>query len=133
MTVKEITRDIYSVAAVQHISDRYNEPEWLWQNRLAAWETFESLGWPTYKEETWRRTRLTGFNLDTFTPATDTHQSFGSRDQLPPTLAANLEQIDSAGALIFQDGSLIYADLDEELSAKGVSLNGFTSGSDRAE
>lgn len=123
MTVKELTRDTYSVAAVQQISDRYNEPEWLWQNRLAAWETFESLGWPTYKEETWRRTRLTGFNLDTFTPATDAHQSFGSREQLPSELAANLAQIDSAGALIFLDGSLIYADLDEELSAKGVILS----------
>lgn len=123
MTVKELTRDTYSVAAVQQISDRYNEPEWLWQNRLAAWETFESLGWPTYKEETWRRTRLTGFNLDTFTPATDAHQSFGSREQLPSELAANLAQIDSAGALIFLDGSLIYADLDEELSAKGVVLS----------
>ena len=123
MTVKELTRDTYSVAAVQQISDHYNEPEWLWQNRLAAWETFETLGWPTYKEETWRRTRLTGFNLDTFTPATDTHQSFGSREQLPSELAANLAQIDSAGALIFLDGSLIYADLDEELSAKGVVLS----------
>ncbi len=122
MTIKELTSDIYSVAAVRQISDRTNEPEWLWQNRLAAWETFESIAWPTYKEETWRRTRLTGFNLGAFTPATDPYQSFSSRDQLPPTLAANLEQIDSAGALIFQDGSLIYADLDEELSAKGVVL-----------
>ena len=120
MTTTELTINPISVAAVQQISDRYSEPEWLWQNRLAAWETFESLPWPTYKEETWRRTRLTGFNLDDFAPATDSYQSFSSRDQLPPDLAANLDQIDSAGALIFRDGSLIYAELDDELSAKGV-------------
>jgi Fe-S cluster assembly protein SufD len=118
-TTKLLAKPI-SVAAVQQISDRYHEPAWLWRNRLAAWEIFESLPWPTYKEETWRRTRLTGFNLDDFAPATDSHPSFGSRDQLPPALAANLDQIDSAGALIFRDGSLIYAELDDELAARGV-------------
>ena len=118
-TTKLLAKPI-SVAAIQQISDRYHEPEWLWQNRLAAWETFGSLPWPTYKEETWRRTRLTGFNLDDFAPATDSYSSFGSRAQLPPALAANLDQIDSAGALIFQDGSLIYAELDDELRAQGV-------------
>jgi Fe-S cluster assembly protein SufD len=120
MPTTELTINPISVAAIQQISDRYHEPEWLWQNRLAAWEIFESLPWPTYKEETWRRTRLTGFNLDNFAPATDSHPSFSSRGQLPSDLAANLDQIDSAGALIFQDGSLIYAELDEELSVKGV-------------
>ncbi|NOX62320.1 MAG: Fe-S cluster assembly protein SufD [Chloroflexi bacterium] len=121
MTIKEMT-SIYSITAagVDAIGQRYEEPEWLRQARRAAWETFESIPWPTYKEETWRRTRLTGFNLDDFTLAQESHPRADSRAALPADLLANLEKIDSGGALIFLDNTLIYADLDEDLAAQGV-------------
>lgn len=120
MTTKELTLDTFCVAAVQATSDRHHEAEWLRQSRQAAWEIFEATPWPDYSEETWRRTRLTGFDLENFTLASDLTPAVSTRSQLPADLAANLEKIDSAGALIFQDGSLIYADLDEKLAAKGV-------------
>ena len=66
MTVKELTLDTISSATALAIADRYGEPEWLRQTRQAAWETFAATPWPTYAEESWRRTRLTGFNVDNF-------------------------------------------------------------------
>lgn len=39
---------------------------------------------------------------------------------MPRALSSNLGKIDSAGALVFQDGSLIYADIDPALSGRGV-------------
>ena len=114
------TRNDISLAAVQTLSDFYNEPEWLRQCRLAAWETFEATPWPTYKEETWRRTRLTGFKLENYTlPVTDA-APVASREDLPAHLQEELAKVDSAGAMILQDGVLIYHELDENLARKGV-------------
>ncbi|MCP4168496.1 MAG: Fe-S cluster assembly protein SufD [Chloroflexi bacterium] len=120
MTVKELTVDSLSAAAAQATSDRYNEPEWLRQARQNAWRTYESMPWPSGKEETWRRTRLSGFDVDSFSLVTEPTHQYGSRAELPDDLVATLDKIDSAGALIFLDGSLIYAELDAELAAKGV-------------
>jgi len=120
MTVKTMTHNTISVAAVRQISKRYNEPEWLRFARLIAWETFEAMPWPTYREETWRRTRLTGFKLDDFRlPASDA-ALLPSRQALPGHLRQELEKIDSAGVLILQDGALIYRELDDALEEKGV-------------
>ncbi len=120
MMTKTMIATPISVAAVKATSDRYDEPEWLRQRRLAAWETFEATPWPTYKEETWRRTRLTGFNLADFGLPVETPETFSSRDALPEHLQTELDKVDSAGALILQDGALIYGELDADLARKGV-------------
>jgi Fe-S cluster assembly protein SufD len=120
MTTKTMTKNDISIAAVQALSARYDEPEWLRQCRLAAWETFEATPWPTYKEETWRRTRLTGFKLADFGLPVAEAAPVAARDALPEELRAELGQVDSAGALILQDGALIYSELDEQLARRGV-------------
>ncbi len=120
MTVKTLTTDTLSQATALATSERFAEPEWLRQSRQTAWEIFEATPWPNYTEETWRRTRLTGFNLDNFHFQAKPAAGVSSRNQLPRALASNLSKIDSAGALVFQDGSLIYADLDPALAASGV-------------
>lgn len=120
MTVKTLTTDTLSLAAVEATAARFGEPEWLRQSRQTAWEIFEATPWPTYNEETWRRTRLTGFNLASFPLESRSSARVETRSQLSRPLASNLGKIDSAGALIFQNGSLIYADLDPALTARGV-------------
>lgn len=109
-----------SVADVVAISEQFNEPEWLRQARLAAWETFSATPWPDYSEETWRRTRLTGFKPENFALDTAIPARVASRGELSAELADNLSKIDSAGALVFQDGGLIYSEIDAELVGKGV-------------
>ena len=120
MTTKTLTATPISVAAVKAISDRYNEPAWLRQARIAAWETFEAIPWPTYKEETWRRTRLRGFKLENYGLPEIEPTVYPSREALPEHLREELAKIDSAGAMILQDGRVIYHELDEALARKGV-------------
>ncbi len=117
MTLKT---DTLSLPAALATAERLAEPAWLRQSRQTAWEMFEAMPWPTYSEETWRRTRLTGFKLENFGLQTQAAPTAASRGQLPRSLASNLGKIDSAGALVFQDGSLIYSDLDPALAARGV-------------
>ncbi|HID34749.1 MAG TPA: hypothetical protein EYP25_09340 [Anaerolineae bacterium] len=120
MTTKTITKNAISIAAVQSLSDVYSEPAWLRQARIAAWETFEAMPWPTYKEETWRRTRLTGFKLENYGLPLPPDIRYAARQELPEHLREELAKIDSAGALVLQDGRAIYHELDEALSRKGV-------------
>jgi len=120
MTVTTLSTDTLSAAAVAAISARFREPTWLRQAREAAWETFLATPWPTYTEETWRRTRLTGFDLEQFRLQTETFPSVTGRRQLRRTITGNLSKIDSSGALVFQDASLLYAELDPQLAARGV-------------
>ncbi|RME81234.1 MAG: Fe-S cluster assembly protein SufD [Caldilineae bacterium] len=120
MTVQTATPQTIAASAAQAISEQFDEPQWLRQARLNAWETFQEIPWPTYKEETWRRTRLTGFKLEDYQLSTARLPRLSSRAELPAELVAELEQIDSGGALIFDQGSLIYAELDKDLAERGV-------------
>lgn len=120
MTVKEQSITPLSRTTALTTSERFQEPEWLKLAREAAWETFAAIPWPSYNEETWRRTRLTGFKLENYPLATTEVAPFSSREALPPALLTTLNQIESAGALVFEDGNLIYAELAPELQEKGV-------------
>jgi Fe-S cluster assembly protein SufD len=108
------------VPAIRRISKVYEEPEWLLFARLIAWETFQALGWPTYQEETWRRTRLTHFQLQDYQLPVADLPLLPARDALPPHLAQELARVDSAGSMILQDGSLMYRELDADLIRQGV-------------
>ena len=130
MTLKT---DTLSLPAALATAERLAEPAWVRQSRAAAWEMFEAMPWPTYSEETWRRTRLTGFKLENFGLQTQAAPTAASRSQLPRSLASNLGKIDSAGALVFQDGSLIYSDLDPALAARGVIFSDLRTALDRHE
>jgi hypothetical protein len=66
MTVKEKSSETLNYTAVLAHSERFGEPAWLKLAREAAWEAFSTMPWPNYKEETWRRTRLTGFDLKNY-------------------------------------------------------------------
>ncbi len=120
MTVQTKALTKIDAAAVEATSERFQEAPWLRLARQAAWETFETLPWPTYKEETWRRTRLTGFRLDDYALADGHAPTYARRSELPENWQAALSQIDSAGALIFEDGQLIYGEIAAELADKGV-------------
>jgi len=109
----------FSAQSVAAISASRNEPAWMRQFRQEAWATFESIPWPKATDEAWRRTRLTGFKLDKFQPFTS-GVSQQSRSELPKLLATELDEMDSAASLIFQDGGVLYKDVSEDLAGKGV-------------
>lgn len=93
-----------------------NEPEWMQDIRRKAWRFFEEMPWPTGAEETWRRTRLTGFKLDDYRPLT----GVAAPETLPEAVKKSLGEVASIGALAFVDGALAQHELDATLAAQGV-------------
>ena len=91
-----------------------NEPAWLTEIRKAAWQRFESLAWPTNREEEWMRTDIRMFKLDKFGLPTSQ-----SGVEVPrPVLDHG---VDLGGSAACVDGIAIRdANLDPELAAKGV-------------
>jgi Fe-S cluster assembly protein SufD len=110
------TIDGISSPAVEVISRDKDEPAWMLELRLKSWRFFEEIPWPTGTEETWRRTRLTGFVLDEYSPL----RGVGTRERIPPEVKKTLGEIDSAGSLAFVDGVLQQQKLEPQLAAQGV-------------
>lgn len=107
----------FSEATVRTLSAARQEPEWMLNFRLQAWQTFESMPWPTATDEPWRRTRLTGFNLEKFTPVVLNGKTDAA---VPETIRQELDEMTSAASLVFQDGVVINRKANEELTAQGV-------------
>lgn len=107
----------FSDETVRALSAARQEPEWMLNLRLEAWRTFESLPWPAPTDESWRRTRLTGFSLDKFTPVVLDGQADAPVTEM---LRHELDEMDSASSLVFQDGVVIDRKANDELAAQGV-------------
>src|SRR5699024_6355453 len=72
----------FSRAGVEALSRSRNEPEWVLQQRLAAWDTYERLPMPTRQDEEWRRTDLRRLKLDRYTTSVDGNGRVDSLDTL---------------------------------------------------
>ena len=84
--------------------------------RLKAWRFFQEIPWPTGTEETWRRTKLTGFKAEEYTPLV----GVGASGRLPDDISKSLAEVESTGELAFFDGARAHYRLDPRLAAKGV-------------
>src|SRR5512135_2420205 len=116
MTIETLTVESISSATVEALSRAKGEPAWMLELRRKAWRFFEEIPWPTGTEETWRRTRLTGFKLEEYTPLTGT----GVPASVPENVSKSLAEIESAGSLAFVNGAPAQSKLSEELASKGV-------------
>jgi Fe-S cluster assembly protein SufD len=56
----------FSEADVRRISVDLNEPDWMVDKRLVAWESFKAISLPTMKDEPWRRTDIRALPVDSF-------------------------------------------------------------------
>jgi len=99
------------------LSEMKNEPDWLRQRRLEAWEVFERTPWPDIRrDEEWRRTDISGLRLDQITPfATPT----------PPTPLGGSSSggavAEGRSAVLAQhDSTFTQADLIDDLTRQGV-------------
>lgn len=108
----------FNEETVRAASAAKNEPTWMLDKRLAAWQLFEALPWPKATDEPWRRTRLTGFNLNKFQPfATPVH---AEQDAVSTLIQTELDDMESAASLVFEDGGVRYREHTEDLVGKGV-------------
>jgi Fe-S cluster assembly protein SufD len=110
------TPTIGTVSPVEAISQAQNDPAWMLDLRRKAWRFFEEIPWPTGNEETWRRTKLTGFKLDDYQTLTGAPQSAA----IPVEVEKSLAEIDSIGMLAIVDGATLKYELDPSLRARGV-------------
>lgn len=122
--VKELDGNVeaasgFSEDAVRAASAARNEPEWMLEFRLEAWRTYESIPMPKSTDEAWRRTRLTGFKLENFQPYT-TPGTPVQRHELSELLSEELDEMESAASLIFQNGGVHYSESSTDLAAQGV-------------
>jgi Fe-S cluster assembly protein SufD len=60
---RELTRE-----TLEELARRRQEPDWLLELRLAAFDTYRSLSLPTQQTEGWRRTSLSGLRVNDLSP-----------------------------------------------------------------
>lgn len=111
----------FSRAAVEELSHRRSEPDWLRQARIAAWEAYERLPMPTRNDEEWRRTDIRALPIDDVAPFADDVARVDSRDALPESVRQQLADAgEVSGIVVQQDSSVIYQESSADLAAQGV-------------
>src|SRR5215472_8867151 len=108
----------FTEEAVAELLSRRDEPQWMRERRLDAWQTFLRIPMPERTDEEWRRTDLRNLKLDEVQPFAD-----GSPDGRPAahTLLPEAERGEPLGGLLgLRDGQRVEYRLDEDLKAKGV-------------
>ena len=108
--------------AVEALSTAKNEPDWVREWRLAAWETFERLEWPKRTDEEWRRTDFKALKLDRLAPFTGVGESVGSLDGVLTIAEEGGVSGESAraGVSVQRNASEIFTELNDDLRAQGV-------------
>lgn len=122
--VKESTPEVavaaalgqFSEESVRALSARRGEPEWMLAFRLAAWETFVQMPMPNEKDEAWRRTRLTGFELANVVP----NATGSASAEVAANIQHELDELNAAASIVFQDGEVIFHDDKAGVAAQGV-------------
>jgi Fe-S cluster assembly protein SufD len=101
---------------VRQISRRLQEPEWLTERRLQAWQSWQSMPTPSVKEEAWRRTDLSAIPSDRF--------NLGPADGQPvdPHLLEPLAAEKHGALLVLQPGVPPKLEGDPALDTAGVVL-----------
>lgn len=113
-TVIENTQLSFTDEGFQAFLESLDEPAWLTEIRISAWERFKKLPWPSNKDEEWMRTDIRLFHLEKF----QIPSSRGKLQTSKPVLAEGVELIGSAAAC---DGVPSRASaLDPAMKEKGV-------------
>ncbi len=105
-----------SSASVEAHSKLRREPAWLLETRLKAWRFFEEIPWPTGAEETWRRTKLTGFKLEDYRPL----DGMVAGDRLPEEADQSLHEVAAVADMALVDGARRHYRMSDELAQRGV-------------
>lgn len=107
----------FSREAVKELSTAQNEPGWMRQFRLQAWETYQYMPMPTTNDEPWRRTDLRRLNLDDIGPSVN-----GTRAGVlvPDYLGEQLTEDKTGGILVTIDGVPEKFEISDKLKEQGV-------------
>ncbi len=115
------TRTQIDRAAVEALSARLNEPDWVLKRRLEAWAAFEEAPMPDPLDEEWRRIDTEKLSLDGIAPCVPVSADVTAPSSLPDSLRTVWdEEEDLAGRVIQLDSDVVHTSLDEDAAAKGV-------------
>jgi len=104
--------------AVEQLSASLDEPQWMLDLRLVAWEVYAALPVPTTRDEAWRRTDLRRLKLDALGPSLNGKVADGAA--IPEYLGAQLTNDAAGGVLVEVNGIVNSYELSDELRAQGV-------------
>ncbi len=108
----------YTRNDVEALSAKNQEPKWLLESRLAAWELYEGMPMPNLKDEDWRRTDYTSIHWDEASPLISANGA--TLETVPATNREPLIGEKQGGLLAFVDGKVVHHELAEELSSQGI-------------
>ncbi|MDB5085432.1 MAG: Fe-S cluster assembly protein SufD [Bacilli bacterium] len=103
----------FNFATVEGLSNKFGEPTWVKELRLAAFQAFETLPLPA-KDEAWRNLRLRGFSFADLIPHTET-------TGVPEPVKHRIDAA-AAGTLVQRNSLVVDTHLSPELKEKGVIL-----------
>jgi len=110
----------FSRQVVEELSAARNEPDWLRQRRLEAWQVYEATPMPTLQDESWRRTDISTLPLAELSPFVDApYGPLASPAGLPQEVRALFDKGD-VGLLVQHDSQVVYTSLAEEAAKQGV-------------
>ncbi len=104
--------------AVHKLSASLNEPEWMLEFRLKAFEIYENTPMPTTKDEAWRRTNLRQLKFDELGPSVNGDAA--TEAEIPSFLGEQLTEDKVGGNLLQIDGVTQQYEISDELTAQGV-------------
>jgi Fe-S cluster assembly protein SufD len=111
-----LTRD-----AVEALSARFEEPDWLLKRRLEAWRLFEEAPMPDPLSEEWKRTDATRLTLEGLQPSAPPRARIDGPAGLPRELRGLWDEREELAARIVQhDSNIVHQRLDPALAAQGV-------------
>lgn len=115
---ERVAAPTYTRADVEALIQNNDEPQWLADTRLAAWDTYESTPMPTINDEAWRRTDYSHIKWEQASQAVNANGA-----DISAVPAENLEPLvgeDRGALMVFVDGKLVEHDVPQELTDKGV-------------
>ncbi len=107
--------------AVEELSARHDEPDWLRKRRLDAWRLFEEAPMPDPLSEEWKRTDATLLTLDGLVAAGESHAPIDSPAGLTGEIRSLWDEREEvAGRLLQHEGDVVHRALDADLERRGV-------------
>jgi Fe-S cluster assembly protein SufD len=111
----------FSRDAVEKLSGLMEEPAWMLEFRLKAWEIQDQMSMPTMKDEPWRRTDLRRFKLEEIGPSVNgDHPALEPHYEIPSYLGEQLTEDETGGILLEVDGVVESYEISDKLKKQGV-------------
>ena len=123
----------FSREAVEALSRAKGEPDWVREERLAAWELYEQTPMPSQRDEEWRRTSIRQLKLDEQTPFAAAERKVDDLAEAPEAARAGLETVETgtetgenprAGLLLQHNSTVVYDRLEPDVADQGVIFTG---------